>query len=99
LKGAKLIKKGLDENNQFLNLQNAVGETALHKAMFNHSTRLLMVEMLISHGIEVNTLNIYGETALSYAVRLQRTDLIASLAAAGADMDLKVALATKNSHF
>jgi ankyrin repeat protein len=67
--------------------QNNLGETPLHKAIFNNSVRLLMVNLLIKAGSNVNKGNDYGETALHYAVRLGREDLVSILLKAGADVN------------
>ena len=58
--GELLIKKGSNVNHK-----NKNGETPLHKAMFNNSVRLLMVELLLSNNADVNIVNSHGgETVL-----------------------------------
>lgn len=69
-----------------MNAQNNNGETPLHKAIFNNSVRLMMVNLLLKNGADVNLLNIKGEGALHYAVRLGRDDLVSVLLKAGADV-------------
>ncbi len=48
----------------------------LHKAIFNNAVRRLMVRLLIENGADVNLPNSSGNTALHYAVRLGRRDLV-----------------------
>eukprot|EP01117_Protostelium_nocturnum_P014022 TRINITY_DN5295_c0_g1_i1.p1 TRINITY_DN5295_c0_g1~~TRINITY_DN5295_c0_g1_i1.p1 ORF type:complete len:962 (-),score=252.27 TRINITY_DN5295_c0_g1_i1:24-2909(-) len=80
--GQKLINKVPP----IVNLRNKNGEIPLHKAVFNPSVRTLMVKLLISNGTNVNIPNtIGGETALHYAVKLKRKDLVKILLHAGAD--------------
>jgi len=72
-----------------VNARNKTGETPLHKAIFNGSVRLLLVELLINYGANVNAQNSLNESPLHYAVRLGRKDLISVLVRAGASIDLK----------
>lgn len=74
------IEKGCD-----VNAQNNNGETPMHKAIFNNSVRLLMVDLLLKNKANVNLLNSLGESALHYAVRLGRADLVSVLLQNGAD--------------
>lgn len=71
-----------------VNAQNNNGETPMHKAIFNNSVRLLMVDLLLKNGADVNLLNNLGESALHYAVRLGRDDLVSVLLRAGADVTI-----------
>ena len=80
----QMVDKGCDVNAQNLN-----GETALHKAIFNGSVRLLMVDLLLKSGADVNLVNSKGESALHYAVRLGRDDLVSVLLKAGADISIQ----------
>lgn len=72
-----------------VNAQNNNGEAPLHKAIFNNSVRLLMVDMLLKNGANVNLTNSLGESALHYAVRLGRDDLVSVLLKAGADVTIQ----------
>jgi ankyrin repeat protein len=79
----QLVDKGCE-----VNAQNKNGETALHKAIFNNSVRLLMVDLLLKNGADVNILNNKGESAIHYAVRLGRDDLVSVLLRHGADVSI-----------
>jgi len=83
--GLLLISRG---GRQSVNSRNVYGETPMHKAIFNESVRLLMLEMLIENGADINAQTDQKETCLGYAVRLQRKDLISVLLAAGADINI-----------
>jgi ankyrin repeat protein len=72
-----------------VNAQNKNGETPLHKSIFNNSVRLLMVDLLLGAGADVNLLNIRGESSLHFAVHLGREDLVAVLVKAGADVTIR----------
>lgn len=62
----------------------------LHKAMFNPVIRVPLVKLLVENGADVNIPNTKaGETALHYAVRLGRRDLIKILLLAGADVNVR----------
>ena len=63
-----------------INAQDTVnGETPLHKAILNPSVRLLIVKLLLEHNADPNVPNTKGDTALHYAVRLNRKDLVFEL--------------------
>jgi len=79
----------LTKKQSSVNKINKNGETPLHKAIFNNSVRMLMVELLINAGADVNVPTITGETALHYAVHLGRRDLLKTLLHAGAGKSLK----------
>eukprot|EP01119_Soliformovum_irregulare_P002844 TRINITY_DN1309_c1_g1_i1.p1 TRINITY_DN1309_c1_g1~~TRINITY_DN1309_c1_g1_i1.p1 ORF type:complete len:1067 (-),score=334.98 TRINITY_DN1309_c1_g1_i1:55-3186(-) len=82
--GDLLIKKA--NSGTFVNTKNRHGETALHKAIMNQHVLLLMVQLLIDRGADVNIpTTTRGETALHYAVHLKRKDLMKILLYAGAD--------------
>jgi ankyrin repeat protein len=78
------IKRGAN-----VNAQNSLGETPLHKAVFNNFIRLLLVELLLQNRADVNLRNAKGETALHYAVFLQRKDLVTALLKGGANANIK----------
>jgi ankyrin repeat protein len=44
----------INKNKKILNMQNFQGETPLHRAILNKVVRLLMVDILIAHGADVN---------------------------------------------
>jgi ankyrin repeat protein len=70
---------------RFVNAANRNGETALHKAMFNGNCRVIILESLLEHGADTRIPTKRGnETALHYAARLGRTDLLRILLKAGA---------------
>ncbi|GAM29061.1 hypothetical protein SAMD00019534_122370 [Acytostelium subglobosum LB1] len=77
------IEKGANVNEQ-----NNNGETPLHKAIFNHGVRMLMVYVLLKNNANINIVNHAGESALHYAVRLGRLDVLKTLITAGADPTL-----------
>lgn len=79
-----MIKKGakLDE-------KNSNGETPLHKAVFNSTVRLLIVDQLLKSGANINIQTRRGYTALHYGVRLRRRDLVSVLLKNGADPRIK----------
>jgi hypothetical protein len=70
-------------------VQNNMGETALHKSCMNTTAGRTLVQLLTRSGASVNTQNVNGETALHYAVRLLREDLVYLLLAAGADPNIR----------
>jgi len=78
------------QKNADVNAKNDNGETPLFKAIFNNSIRLLLVELLLDNGANVNIVNSsHGEGVLHYAVRLQRSDLVSVLIKAGADLKIR----------
>lgn len=77
------------DNGCNVNAQNYNGEAPLHKAIFNNSVRLIMVDLLIKNGADVNIGTSSGETALHYAVRMGRDDLVSVLLKAGADINIQ----------
>eukprot|EP01119_Soliformovum_irregulare_P002953 TRINITY_DN1320_c0_g1_i1.p1 TRINITY_DN1320_c0_g1~~TRINITY_DN1320_c0_g1_i1.p1 ORF type:complete len:915 (+),score=278.57 TRINITY_DN1320_c0_g1_i1:57-2801(+) len=84
--GNLLISKGPE----MVNVRNRTGETPLHKAIYNPIVRVLMVKLLIEHGADANSPTLLtGETALHYAVRLQRSDLVKILLHSGADIRIR----------
>eukprot|EP01119_Soliformovum_irregulare_P012083 TRINITY_DN3114_c0_g1_i1.p1 TRINITY_DN3114_c0_g1~~TRINITY_DN3114_c0_g1_i1.p1 ORF type:complete len:992 (+),score=287.31 TRINITY_DN3114_c0_g1_i1:99-3074(+) len=68
-----------------VNAKNKNGETPLHKAIFNAKVRLIMVKLLLNHNANPNLHTREGETALHYAVRMGRKDLVKVLIFAGAE--------------
>jgi len=65
----------------------------LHKAILNPATRLLMVKLLVANGADPNIPNTEtGNTALHYAVQLDRKDLIKHLVLAGADLTAQTSM-------
>jgi len=47
-----------------------------------------VVDYLIRLGLDVNAIDVYGNTPIHYAVRLKRPDLVARLVEAGADVNV-----------
>lgn len=79
------IKCGAD-----VNALNSNGETPIFKAIFNNSIRTLLMEALILHDADVNTITkTAGEGVLHYAVRLGRSDLVNLILQAKPNLDLK----------
>jgi serine/threonine protein kinase len=72
-----------------VNARNTFGETPMHKAIFNQSLKLGMVDMLWARGAELEIKSESGETALHYAVRLGREDMVKFLIQKGADLNAK----------
>ena len=67
-----------------VNVANDLGETLVHKACLNNSIRIILVNYLISHGVDINAANRDGNTPLHFAVRMNREDLVTILLNAGA---------------
>eukprot|EP00027_Filamoeba_sp_ATCC50430_P004138 CAMPEP_0168542068 /NCGR_PEP_ID=MMETSP0413-20121227/1149_1 /TAXON_ID=136452 /ORGANISM="Filamoeba nolandi, Strain NC-AS-23-1" /LENGTH=703 /DNA_ID=CAMNT_0008571917 /DNA_START=186 /DNA_END=2294 /DNA_ORIENTATION=- len=84
--GELIIQKG---GKKLVNWKNQYGETPLHKAIFNQVVRLLMIDLLIRNGADVNVKNDKGETSLHYAIYLSRKDIITALFVGGADIKIK----------
>jgi len=78
------LKRGVD-----VNTPNKFNETPLHKSIFNNSVRLLMVNLLLEAGADVNLLSTRGESCLHFAVHLGREDLVSVLIKAGADITIR----------
>lgn len=72
-----------------VNAINSFGETPMHKAVFNQSLKLGMVDMLWARGAQLEIRAESGETPLHYAVRLGRDDMVKFLIQKGADMNAK----------
>lgn len=68
-----------------VNVANDLGETLVHKACLNNSIRIILVNYLISHGVDISVANHDGNTPLHFAVRMNREDLVTILLSAGAD--------------
>jgi len=74
----------------------------LHTAAVHYPTR---IEALLSDGVDIDTLNNYGNTALQHAVRFQKEESVSQLLAAGAnpnagnekDAPLSIAARTGNT--
>ena len=80
----RFVERGVD-----VNAQNSFGETPLHKAIFNQSLKLGMVDLLWARGAQLEIFSESGETALHYAVRLGREDMVKFLIQKGADLNAK----------
>lgn len=80
----RFIERGAD-----VNAQNSFGETPMHKAIFNQSLKLGMVDLLWARGAQLEIKSQSGETPLHYAVRLGREDMVKFLIQKGADLNGK----------
>lgn len=78
----RFIERGAD-----VNAQNSFGETPMHKAIFNQSLKLGMVDLLWARGAQLEIKSQSGETPLHYAVRLGREDMVKFLIQKGADLN------------
>ena len=78
----RFIERGAD-----VNAQNSFGETPLHKAIFNQSLKLGMVDLLWARDAQLELASQQGETPLHYAVRLGRDDMVKFLIQKGANME------------
>jgi len=72
-----------------VNAQNTFGETPMHKAIFNQSLKLGVVDLLWARDAQLEIRSESGETALHYAVRLGREDMVKFLIQKGADLNAK----------
>lgn len=78
----RFIERGAD-----VNARNSFGETPMHKAIFNQSLKLGMVDLLWARGAQLEIQSQSGETPLHYAVRLGREDMVKFLIQKGADLN------------
>jgi len=83
--GELLIKKH-KERGSSLNVFNNLGETPLHKALFNQAVRIMLVQLLISFGSDVNVPTHAGDSVLHYAIIMGRKDLVKLLINSGANL-------------
>ncbi|KAL7719532.1 Protein kinase [Entamoeba marina] len=72
-----------------MNAKNKHGETPLHKAVFNNCIRLILVELLLQSGAEVDAKTDNGSTVMHYAVYMGRADLLSILLENGASLETK----------
>ncbi|ELP93791.1 hypothetical protein EIN_175780 [Entamoeba invadens IP1] len=91
-----------------INKRNKIGETPLHKAVFNTCVRMFLVEMLLKEGADVDAKTENGNTAMHYAVYMERTDLISILLENNASLTvmnnkketpLSIVMHSKNTNF
>ncbi|CAH1783648.1 unnamed protein product, partial [Owenia fusiformis] len=81
----------LIEAGQEVNLHNGTDNesTPLHCAVRSKHDSLAKIRLLISHGVDVNSTNEYGKTALHLACRTKQSDVVDCLLEAGAEVDHK----------
>ena len=63
-----------------------MGSTALHFAALRRDARFVLF-LLQQEGIQADTINFYGETALHWAVKADREQVVTLLLASGAQAD------------
>ena len=85
LYGAVNVAKGLIEYRANIYVQNDKGELPIHFAIYGGNVKI--VELLIDHGQDVNSL--LGGLPLNLAVILERIEIIKVLLEKGAKMDLR----------
>ena len=64
-----------------------MGSTALHFAALRKDPRFV-VFLLLQEGVQVDLINLYGETALHWAVKADREQVLSHLLDSGAQSDL-----------
>lgn len=69
-------------------LQDSLGATALHVAAESPEGTTDVMEMLIEHGVDLNAVNVHGETALNLAIRRKSEDIVKSLLKHRADCEI-----------
>lgn len=78
---------------EYLNMKNKAGFTPLHLAVQNEDDEgfeaAKVSVWLIENGADVNAIDVSGNTALHYAVILERFDLVETLMKRGADPTVK----------
>lgn len=90
-----LLDRGADTE-----IQNRWGDTVLLDTVRSESwPDNVVVEMLLTHGANVNAANYEGWTALHYAITNGNGDLVAILLDAGAEVEAKTRLDYKPMHF
>jgi hypothetical protein len=78
------LQRGAD-----VNIQNDLGETPIHQAVFNQTMNLFMIDMLLKNKANPNLGTKSGETPIHYAVRLGAPKLVTLLLRNGADISPK----------
>jgi ankyrin repeat protein len=77
-----LLKSGAD-----VNIRNIYDSTLLHEAL--EGGDLVVAQLLISHGVDVNGLDCKRDSPLCLAVRFQKSDFVELLLRGGADVNIR----------
>lgn len=87
IRGRDSIAELLVENGADVYIVDDYGNNVLHlAAQFGHAS---LVSFGLSHCVNVNAINVAGETPLHVAIEHDHVDIVNMLVRAGADMEFK----------
>jgi ankyrin repeat protein len=106
----KIVRERLNQGESILEVTDVERWTFLHRALLTpgNPAPIEMIKFLLSNGVNPNAIDVYGNSALIYAVRQKNEDYVSTLIAAGADVNivnlegvspLRASLATKPFHY